>query len=490
MLSIALGLALVCLLLIFFIMAMFYQKPQFNLFKLFKKDKRHDVSNLALVDTLTQLPNRRALMQQLEAATKKCERNGSNLAVAFVDIDNFKQVNDTLGHQAGDQVLCKIAKRLVSAIRGCDEVARIGGDEFVAIIEDVGSFGDCISVVERMVASARESCIINDTEVHISISIGVAMFPRDGNIEQLISAADAAMYRAKKDGKDQYRFFDNEIAAATEQLLEMQVDLKKALANDELKLHYQIKIDSASRQPVGAEALLRWEHPTKGLLYPISFIQAAERFGLSAEISAWVVEESCRTIHKLKALNIPFKIAINVSHQQIVNVTLAHSITETLNRYQLPSSSLIVEMTESVALKNQTLFNDQLARFKEANIQVTLDDFGTHSSSLTHLQNWQVNSLKLDPSFTSDIENNERTRGIVQAVVNLAHALDLHVIAEGVESEAQRAMLAELGCDEMQGYFISRPLPEDRLTSLLKNLNLNLSHTEPFFMPMLKTTQQ
>jgi diguanylate cyclase (GGDEF)-like protein len=492
LLGVTIALGLVCLFLVGFIITIFYDKFGYDTFKFntLKIGNSQDVVRLALVDTLTQLPNRRALMQHLEAATRRCDRNGTSLAVAFVDVDNFKQINDALGHQIGDQVLQKIARRLVTAVRGCDEVARIGGDEFIAIIEEVGSYEDCISVVERMVSSVQESCTINNSEVHLSVSIGVAMYPKDCSIQQLIGAADTAMYLAKKDGKNQYRFFDIEIASAADQLLEMQYDLKNALANDELKLHYQIKIDSISREPVGAEALLRWNHPVKGLLYPAEFMQAADRFGISYAIYDWVIEESCKTLKQLKKMNIPFNISINISYQQMLNANLVSNINGMLNKYDLPKSSLTVELTESTALKNQAIFNNQLNRLKEADIKVTLDDFGTYSSSLTNLQNWQVSELKLDPSFTAGIEVNNRTRGIVQAVIELAHVLELNVVAEGVETEAQRIMLAKLGCDEMQGYFISRPLPEDRLINLLKNLNLNLKlnfpQNEQFFLKELK----
>ncbi len=483
LLGVTIALGLVCLFLVGFIVAIFYDKFGYNTFKFngLKNENAQEASRLALIDTLTQLPNRRALMGHLEAATRRCDRNGASLAVAFIDVDNFKQVNDTLGHQVGDQVLQKIARRLVTAVRGCDEVARIGGDEFIAIIEEVDSYEDCITVIERMVSAVRESCIINNSEVHLSISVGVAIYPKDGNIQQLISAADTAMYRAKKDGKNQYRFFDSEIASAADHLLEMQHDLKNALANDELKLHYQIKIDSITRKPVGAEALLRWDHPVKGLLYPGDFMLAADRFGLSYAISDWVVEESCRTLQQLTSLSIPFNISVNISHHQMINSNLVSNINAMLNRYDLPKTSLIIEMTESTALKNQVVFNNQLARFKEAGIKVTLDDFGTYSSSLTNLQKWQISELKLDPTFTEDIETNHRTRGVIQAVIELAHALDLNVVAEGIETEGQRQLLAELGCDEMQGYFISRPLPEDRLISLLRNLDLNFTENGQLF---------
>lgn len=490
LLGVTIALGLICLFLVGFIVAIFYDKFGYDTFKFnaLKNENPQEASRLALVDTLTQLPNRRALMQHLEAATRRCDRNGASLAVAFIDVDNFKQINDTLGHQAGDLALQKVARRLVTAVRGCDEVARIGGDEFIAIIEEVDSYEDCITVIERMVSAVRESCTINNSEVHLSISVGVAIYPKDGNIQQLISAADTAMYRAKKDGKNQYRFFDNEIATAADHLLEMQHDLKNALANDELKLHYQIKIDSITREPVGAEALLRWDHPVKGLLYPGDFMLAADRFGLSYAINDWVVEESCRTLQQLASLNIPFNISVNISHQQMINANLVGNINAMLSRYDLPKTSLIIEMTESTALKNQAVFNNQLARFKEAGIKVTLDDFGTYSSSLTNLQKWQVSELKLDPTFTEDIETNNRTRGVVQAVIELAHALDLNVVAEGIETEGQRVLLAELGCDEMQGYFISRPLPEERLISLLKNLDLNFTENGQLFFKELNET--
>ena len=490
LLGVTIALGLICLFLVGFIVTIFYDKFSYDTFKFneLKNEDTQEVSRLALVDTLTQLPNRRALMQHLEAATRRCDRNGSSLAVAFIDVDNFKQINDSLGHQVGDQALQKVAKRLVTAVRGCDEVARIGGDEFIAIIEEVESYEDCITVIERMVSAVRESCTISNSEVHLSISVGVAIYPKDGNIQQLISAADTAMYRAKKDGKNQYRFFDSEIASAADHLLEMQHDLKNALANDELTLHYQIKIDSITREPVGAEALLRWEHPVKGLLHPADFMQAADRFGLSYAINDWVIEESCRTLQQLTSLSIPFNISVNISHQQMNNANLVSNINAMLSRYNLPKTSLIIEMTESTALKNQVIFNNQLARFKEAGIKVTLDDFGTYSSSLTNLQKWQVSELKLDPTFTEDIETNNRTRGVIQAVIELAHALDLNVVAEGIETEGQRELLADLGCDEMQGYFISRPLPEERLIGLLKNLDLNFTENGQLFFKELNET--
>ena len=447
---------------------------------------REHLSQMAMVDTLTQLPNRRALMQHLEAATSRSERSGVSLAIAFIDIDNFKHINDSLGHQVGDQVLQEVSKCLVAAVRGCDEVARIGGDEFIALIEDVKYDEDAVTIIERMVNSIREVSIANQLDLNVSASIGVAMFPRDGNINQIVSAADAAMYRAKKDGKNQFRFFDADVAMTSDQLLEIQHDLKNAMANDELKLHYQLKIDSITREPVGAEALLRWEHPVRGPLLPQDFMPAAERFGLSYAMNAWVIEESCRTLHHLNYLHIPFSIAINISHQQLRNNNLVNEIIMMLKRFNLDESSLIFEISESSAIKNKLLFNKQLERFKAAGLRISIDDFGTQPSSLTHLQDLEVSELKLDHTFIAEVESNHKLRGIVQAIIELAHVLELNVVAEGVETENQRKILAEIGCDQMQGFLISRPVSEDKLIRLLKKLSNHFEAGGEFSMDVLK----
>jgi diguanylate cyclase (GGDEF)-like protein len=447
---------------------------------------REHLTQMAMVDTLTQLPNRRALMQHLEAATRRSERTGVGLAIAFIDIDNFKHINDSLGHHVGDLVLQEVAKCLVAAVRGCDEVARIGGDEFVALIEDVKYDEDAVTILERMVDSIREVTIPGQTDLHVSASIGVAMFPRDGNINQIVSAADAAMYRAKKDGKNQFRFFDADVAMTSDQLLEIQHDLKNALANDELQLHYQIKIDSVTREPVGAEALLRWEHPVRGPLQPSDFMPAAERFGLSYAMNLWVIEEACRMLHLLNYLHIPFTIAINISYQQLRNVNLVNEITNMLHRFSLPLTSLIFEIPESTAVKNKMLFNKQLERFKAAGLKVSMDDFGTQPSSLANLQHLEVSELKLDHTFIKDIENNHKLRGIIQAIIELAHVLELNVVAEGVETESQRQTLAEIGCDQLQGFLISRPVSEEKLVRLLKNLSNHFEAGGEFSMDALK----
>lgn len=260
-------------------------------------------------------------------------------------------------------------------------------------------------------------------------------------------------------------------AENTDPLIDLQYDLQNAIANDELQLHYQIKVDSITRAAVGAEALLRWQHPIKGLLHPADFMRAADRYDLSYAINKWVIEESCRTLRQLNDSNLQFNISINMSHHQIANANFVHEVTRQLKRFNLDSTSLSFDLTEVDAQKNQSQLNDQLKRFKDAGINIAIDDFGMHSSNTTNFENWQVNELKLAPNFTFDVANSNERRDVVQSVIALAHRLKLNVVAEGVETENQRKVLAELGCDQMQGFLINRPLPEERFIQLLKNLN-------------------
>ena len=434
------------------------------------KDANYELSRMAMMDTLTQLPNRRLFQQHLEVAMGRTTRMGNSLAVAFIDLDGFKPINDALGHHIGDEVLLAVAKRLNAAVRGCDIVARMGGDEFVALLEDIKSDQDIVPIVERIIHSLRDVFFIDHHEITISASVGIAVYPRDGDMKRLMVCADAAMYRAKSDGKNQFRFFDSDIELASDQLLEMQRDLRHALSKDEFKLHFQPKIDSTTCAVVGVEALLRWEHPVKGTIAPATFIPAAERFGLINQIGDWVIEESCRTLHRLRAQGTTLNIAINLSPQQLRNNYLVTNILQVLQRFDLPPSSVMFEITESSALHSPDQFNAVLTDFKDAGIEMALDDFGTGHSSLAYLQSIKVNELKLDPSFIAGISKDKQAHAIANAVIQLAHALKLRVVAEGVETEDQRKMLTELGCDQLQGFLFARPVPEEKLVSLIRRL--------------------
>ena len=432
------------------------------------QDANQELSRIAMMDTLTQLPNRRLFEQHLEVAIGRTSRGNNSLAIAYIDLDGFKPVNDALGHQVGDEVLIAVAKRLIAAVRGCDVVARIGSDEFVTIIDDIHSDQDIVPVVERIIQSLRDVFYIDIHEIRISASVGIAVYPCDGNIGRLLECADAAMYRAKSDGKNQYRFFDSEIELATNHLQEIQRDLTLAIANKEFRLYFQPKIDSKTERLVGMEALLRWQHPSHGLLEPAHFIAAAERFGLINQIGDWVIEETCRIMQHMHAQGLSVNVSINLSSQQFRNNNLVISVLQALKHFDLPVSSLMVEIVEPSNLHHADQFNLLLTTLKEAGIEIAIGNFGTGISSLAYLQSMQVNELKLDRTFVRDIASNQQTQAIIDSIVRLAHALDLRVVAEGVETEAQRKILTNLGCNQLQGFLFSRPLAENDLASLVR----------------------
>jgi len=434
------------------------------------EDANNELSRMAMLDTLTHLPNRRLFQQHLEVAIGRSQRVGTSLAVAFIDLDGFKPINDALGHHIGDEVLLAVAKRLNAAVRSCDIVARIGGDEFVALLEDIKSDQDIVPIVERIVHSLRDVFFIDHHEVSISASVGIAVYPRDGDMKRLLVCADAAMYRAKSDGKNQFRFFDSDIELASDRLLEMQRDLRLALSRNEFKLHFQPKLDGRTQALIGVEALLRWEHPVKGTIAPSVFLPAAERFGLINQIGDWVIEEACSIQHRLRSQGIKLNISINLSAQQFRNANLVSSILEQLKRFDTAPSTLTFEITESSAQHNQDQFDALLLAFEAAGIPIAMDDFGTGRSSLAALQKMKVNELKLDHEFIKNIHSNLQSRAIVDAVIRLAHALELVVVAEGVETEEQRKILVELGCDQLQGFLFSRPVPEEKLAGLISQL--------------------
>lgn len=429
-----------------------------------------ELSRMAMIDVLTQLPNRRAFLQHLDSGIRRTSRMNNSLAVAFIDIDHFKPINDTYGHHIGDEMLRAIARRLNSAVRGCDIVARLGGDEFVALIEDIKSDQDIVPIVERIIHSLRDVFYIGHHEIIISASVGIAVSPRDGDLERLMICADAAMYRAKIDGKNRFRFFDSDIALASDRLLEIQSELRDALSKDELKLYFQPKVDSKTYALVGVEALLRWQHPVKGMIAPEVFVPAAERFGLINQIGDWVIEESCRVLHRLREQGIPLQISINLSPLQFRRANLVTNILKMLKRFDLPHSSVMFEISEAAGLQNPKQFGTLFSAFNKAGIELAMDKFGTGDSSLAHLQGIKVDQLKLDHTFIADIGKNKKSLAITGAIIDLAHALDLVVVAGGIETEAQRKILTDLGCDQLQGFLFARPVPEEKLANLIRQI--------------------
>ena len=491
MISTIIALALLSLFLLSFVVAIFYEKLGINAFKVsfLNTENKINPDALGYQDALTHLPNRRAFELQLHAASKRSERTGGTIAIAYVDLDHFKPVNDQFGHHTGDAALIAVAQRLGTAVRGCDSIARLGGDEFVALLEDISSDEDIVPIAERMVSVIKQPFLVGDLKIEISCSIGIAIYPRDGEIEKLLIRADSAMYKAKENGKNQFNFYDAAIELASDQLLEIQRDLKNAIENNEFSLLFQPKVDCKTQSPVGAEALIRWNHPTKGLVLPISFITAAERFGMIDQINDWVVEETCRAIYRAKKADIDLKISINLSRQQFRNPNLVEEMSAILRRYNVPASNLIVEIKETTAINNVAQFKLLLAQLRAANIKVALDNFGSQPFALNYLLDLNVDELKLDKLFIATVNEDKASRGLVDAVIRLAHALNLNIVAEGVETEAQRLALADLDCDHMQGYLFSKPIPEDKLFKLFKRLGINYESTGQFTLSDYQKTE-
>lgn len=445
-------------------------------------------------DSLTKLPNRNALNEHLQLAAKKCDRAGDSMALAYIDLDHFKPVNDYFGHHIGDLLLVEVAERFNTAIRNCDYIARTGGDEFVAILGEIDAHESIVAVIQRIIDAVKEPFYIEGQLIEISCSVGIAIYPRDGNLEKLKVSADAAMYKAKENGRNQFRFYDAEIEQASDEMQQIRKELLDAISENQFTLHYQPKVISATQAPAGAEALLRWNHPTKGVLTPIYFIEAAERFGFVEKINNLVLIEACKTIHEASKIGLELQISVNLSRQQFRNPQLVEYIRTVMEQYNIQAHSLVFEISETHAIHNQNQFKKLLSKFKFARLKVSIDDFGLHPFSLTYLQNLEVSEVKLDKSFISGIARYSSSLAIVDAIVRLAHALNLNVVAEGIESEEQQKALLTTGCDQMQGYLFSKPVAKDELFSMFIRLNETFNRSGEFiiedYTPIEPTSKQ
>ena len=474
MLAAMVSLVIACLFLLVILVALFYEKFGKNIFKFNFVATQQEPNTLESKDALTQLPNRRAFRQLLETASARCTRSGNTIALAYIDLDHFKPINDTYGHHVGDAVLKTVAQRLQTAVRGCDSVARLGGDEFSALIEDIESDSDIIPIMERIVSSINLPFYVNNQQLEISCSVGVALYPRDGDIEKLIVCADSAMYKAKQNGKNQFKFYDADIESSANQMLEMQRDLRAAIDNNQFVLMYQPKLDCNTQLLVGAEALIRWNHPTKGLLLPKDFIAEAEHFGMIEEMSNWVAEQACKTIMQAKSHDIDLHLSINTSKQQFRSKNFVTEIITYLSKYNVPAKNLTVEIKETSGVRDETLFNQHIAQFKAAGIKIALDDFGLHPFTLSYLQELNVDEIKIDKIFMAKVNANSESWKLVDVLLNLAQHLNINVVAEGVENEAQHTMLKHLGCNHMQGYLFSEAITEGNLLHYCKQHQLNM----------------
>jgi diguanylate cyclase (GGDEF)-like protein len=426
---------------------------------------------LATKDPLTGMMNRRSLSERLEEAIVRAARHNECLAVFFLDMDKFKSINDTLGHDAGDELLVQVAKRISGAVRESDIVARLGGDEFVVLMSSVPSYTAAAEVAKKIVNAAAKPFNIASNNVQTSVSVGISMYPQDGTtVDELMRSADLAMYHAKQERRGSVQFFHEELNARLIERCQLEQELQRALENNEFELYYQPKVEIISGRVAGVEALLRWHHPRLGLLSGGQFISAATETAQIVAIGEWVISAACAQAKCWRDLDSVFPfvpIAVNIAIPQIY-ADLPEIIHRALRKHDVPPSSLQLEITESLLIRDVEKATSVLRDISESGITIAIDDFGTGYSSLSILKSLPIDILKIDQSFIRDLDKDLGDRAIVAAIVNMARALALRVVAEGVETQGQLDILRELGCDEHQGYFYSKPLPAEFLVELLQ----------------------
>lgn len=435
-----------------------------------RKRSEERLNHLATHDPLTNLPNRRMLSEILAKTLPRHQRHKRLVAVMFLDLDRFKIINDTLGHDVGDGLLKGVAKRLVDLVREGDTVVRMGGDEFVLILTDVAEMQDPSRVAQRILDSLSKPFAVEGHELFITTSIGISLFPGDGeNPETLLKNADAAMYRAKEQGKNNYQYYSSNINAKASERLSMENSLRHALERGEFLLHYQPRVDLATGRIFGAEALIRWQHPERGLVSPAEFIPLAEETGLIVPIGEWVLRTACAQNKAWQTAGLSsFRVAVNLSGQQFQEKKLVEMVLRALRESDLSPRFLELELTESIIMKNAEQTIGTLCKFHGMGIEIAIDDFGIGYSSLNYLKRFPISRLKIDQSFVRDITTDPDDSAIVAAIITMAHSLKLKVVAEAVETSDQLEFLRQLQCDEIQGYLFSRPLPPEEMTKLLK----------------------
>jgi diguanylate cyclase (GGDEF)-like protein/PAS domain S-box-containing protein len=424
-----------------------------------RKNAEDRLAHLAQFDSLTGLPNRYLFHDRLLQSVAQAKRSAKVMAVLFIDLDRFKLVNDTLGHRAGDQLLREAALRLAQNVRSGDTVGRFGGDEFGAILSDLGKPSDASVVAQKVIESLAQPFHLDGQETFISASVGITIFPSDGdNPEALIMNADTAMYRAKDQGRNSYQFYTREMNERALKRVQTEASLRRALDRGEFLLHYQPRLALASGTITGFEALLRWRHPERGIVLPSEFIPVLEDTGLIVPVGEWVMREVCRQLNawsRAGIVNLP--VAINLSARQFQQRNLERTVCRILEEASIPPSLVQFELTESLLMKDPEAAARTLQRLKELGVTVSVDDFGTGYSSLAYLKRFPIDALKIDQAFVRDITVNQDDAVITLAIIGLAHSLGLKVVAEGVETREQADMLARHGCDEIQGYFLAAP---------------------------------
>ncbi len=435
-----------------------------------QKRNEEQLRHIAYHDALTDLPNRRMFGNYLQAMLLQAEREQRQLAVMFLDLDRFKTINDSYGHDVGDALLVTVAERLKSVLRKSDILARMGGDEFTVLLPKVCGAGDIQQVTDKIREVMAAPVEIGELSFYVTVSIGVSLYPADGvTPEVLMRNADTAMYQAKQRGRDNAQFYVPVMNAAAREQLDLENDLRAVLQKRELEVFYQPKMRLQGEQICGVEALLRWNHPQRGLISPDAFIPLAEETGLIRPIGEWVLQQVCRDALAWQAASLsPLRVAINLSVRQLMEPDLVDRVAQIVEQSGLDAQWLELELTESLLLEEEMNPRPLLERFREMGIRLAIDDFGTGYSSFSYLRQLPVDLLKIDKSFISGLPDRREDRALVENIVTMAHELDLEVVAEGVEREEQRAFLQKLGCDQIQGFLLQRPMPALELVDFMR----------------------
>lgn len=426
-------------------------------------EANRELTHLALHDTLTSLPNRVLLSDRIDQAINTAQGNSSAFALMFMDLDGFKPVNDAFGHHIGDQLLRDVALRLRSNLHRHDTLARIGGDEFVLLME-LSDVDEAVTVASRLVNVVAQPFEVSGHILQVSVSVGICLYPGNGEDQhELLMNADAAMYHAKANGKNGYSFFEASMNTDARNQLQLIQELRVATTAGQFCLHYQPKFDAISGMAVGAEALLRWNHPERGLLSPDKFIGLAEKTGLIIPIGEWVLDEACQQMSQWVAQGYGhWRMAVNLSALQFCHAGLVDIVRDTLARHGLPANCLTLEITETTAMSDADASMAVLNQLSQMGVDLSIDDFGTGYSSLMYLKRLPANEIKIDRGFVRDLEHDSDDAAIVSAIVALGQALDLRIVAEGVETDMQQNFLTSLGCDSLQGYLLGHPQPAER----------------------------